>query len=124
MKSFKEIAQKSITLAKIMEGRDKMDTEDIIRNYPDGFNIDEIEYITMTKGDGADEFWAFHIAGTKYFGFAGLILNKMFNEFLKEYDGDFSALYEEFERSGGITVKLKTSISKTTKRPVTVVEVL
>lgn len=122
--NFKNVAKNVTTLAKIMENRDKIDTEEIISKYPDGFIIDEIEFVTMQKGNDTDEFWAFHIAGTNYFAFAGLVLNKIFNEYLKIMEGDYQALYSEFAQSGGIKVKLKSEISKSSKRPVTTVEVI
>ena len=124
MTDYKNLAKKAVTLAAIMEGRDKIDTEELIRDYPDGFGIDEIEYVTLQKGDAVDEFWAFHVADTDYFAFAGLVLGKIFNRFLETFDGDYTALYEDFKTSGGIRVKLASSISKSTKRPVTTVEIL
>lgn len=125
MADFKKIAQKSVTLAEIMEGREKIDTEQLIEDYPDGFGIDEIEFVTLQKGDGkVDDFWAFHVKGTNYFAFSGLVLGKIFNDFLKEYEGDYEELYDNFKKSGGIKVKLTSAVTKSTKRPVTTVQVL
>lgn len=125
MADYKKIAQKSVTLAAIMEGREKVETEELINNYPNGFEIDEIEYVILQKGEGkVDEFWAFHIKGTNNFAFSGLVLGKIFNDFLAEFEGDYDALYEDFKKSGGIRVKLASSVSKSTKRPVTTVQII
>ena len=125
MADFKKIAQKSVTLATIMEDREKIDTEQLINDYPNGFEIDEIEFVTLQKGEGkVDDFWAFHVKDTNYFAFSGLVLGKIFDDFLKEYEGDYEALYDDFKKSGGIKVKLTSTVTKSTKRPVTTVQIL
>lgn len=121
--NFRQSAIKAVTLAKIMEDREKVDTDELIENYPDGFVIDEIEYVTMQKGDKVDQFWAFHIRGTNTFAFAGFVLAKIFEGWLKEFEGDYEALYEAFNGSDGIVVRL--SAGKTQAgRDVTLVEIL
>lgn len=121
--NFRDKAIKSTTLAQIMDGRDKIDTEDIIKNFPEGFTIDEIEYVTMQKGEDIDQFWAYHIKGTDYFAFGGYILNKIFNDYLVGYEGTYDELYREFKESGGIRVKLTEGKTKDGKS-VTLVKVL
>ena len=123
--NFKDIAKERISLAKIMEGRDKISTEDLIINYPNGFIIDEIEYITIPKSENdIDEFWAFHVKDTNKFAFAGYVLSQIFEEFLKTMEGDYKALYTEFAQSGGIKVKLRSEFSKANKRPITLVDII
>lgn len=125
MANFKELAKKSVTLAEIMEKREKIDTEEIIKEYKDGFEIDEIEYVTIQKEDGkTDQFWAFHIKGTDKFAFAGLVLGKIFETYLEAYEGDYEALYQDFNGKESIAVKLESSTTKSSKRPVTIVKVL
>ena len=54
MKQFniKKMAQKAVVLAEIFEGKDKIDTDTIIRNYPNGIHINNIEFITMNGDNG------------------------------------------------------------------------
>lgn len=117
---FKKVAREAVTLSRLMEGNDKISTEDIIAKYPDGFVIDNIDWVHMED----DSFWAYHIKDTKYFAFAGHVLGKIFDEFLKIMGGNYDALYEEFAQSGGIKVKLESSLTKDKKRTITTVTVL
>ncbi len=110
--NFRQIAQKEVSFAEIMTNRTKLDTEDIIDRYPDGFVIDEIEYVTMTKNGKEESFWVFHIAETEFFGFAGTILTKIFERYLELCEGDFEALYNAFKESEGLSVKLEEARTK------------
>lgn len=123
--NYKKIAIKSLTLAAIMENREKIDTEELIEKYPNGFTIDEIEFVTMTKEGGkVDQFWAFHIKGTNKFAFAGLVLGKMFDEWLEAFEGDYEELYNDFNGGDGIMVKLSSGKTKSSKQPITIVEIV
>lgn len=123
--NFKKVAQNETVLARIMEGRVKLSTEDLIIKYPDGFIIDEIERVILPKGDNKfDIFWAFHIKDTDNFAFAGAILNKIFEKYLQIMEGNYDALYTEFAQSGGIKVRLKSEFTKSSKKPITTVEVI
>lgn len=132
--NFKKVAQKAVTLAQIMEGRDKLDTDDIVEQFPDGISIDEIEYVTIQKTEKVDkksdetrtvvdEFYAFHFVESKdTFSFAGFVLAKIFGACLAECEGDFELLNEELKKT---PLKVKLSNGKTkSKQPITLVTVL
>lgn len=131
---FRKIAQKATTLAEIMEGREKLDTDEIIEKFPNGISIDEVEYVTIQKTVKADkksdetetqvdEFWAFHFTESKgTFSFAGFILAKIFNACLIECDGDYEELNNQLSRN---PLKIKLTEGKTkSKQPITLVTVL
>lgn len=110
--NFRKLAQEELTLAQIMVGREKIDTDDVIDQFPDGLVIDEIEYVTMTKDGKQESFWAFHIKGTELFAFAGTLLSKVFEKFLAACEGDYEALYEEFKNGDGLAVKISEGKTK------------
>lgn len=131
---FKKIAQKATTLAEIMEGREKLDTDEIIEQFPDGFSIDEVEYVTIQKTEvvdkktgetktSVDEFWAFHFEESEdTFSFAGFVLAKIFKACLEQCEGDYEQLNEELKKN---PLRVKLSASKTkSKQPITLVTVL
>ena len=133
MKDLRKVAIKAVTLAKIMEDRDKLDTEDLIDRYGDHISVDEVEYVTIqktvpVKGSDdketeVDEFWAFHFKESPdTFSFAGFVLAKIFNALLEEAEGDFEALNAELQK---YPIELRLSRGKTkNKQPITLVEVL
>lgn len=126
MKQFniKKMAQKAVVLAEIFEGKEKIDTDTIIRNYPHGIHINNIEFITMNGDNGEEQFWAYTFdENPGVFAFSGYFLAKIFNELLAFCDGDYEELYESFRANGGLSVRLSTS--KTKKgQPITKVDIL
>lgn len=129
--NLKKLAQEATTLAEIMEGRDKLDTEDIIAKFPKGISIDEAEYVTIQKtvgsGDDAktqtDEFWAFHfVESPNTFSFGGFILAKIFNSLLTACEGDFTQLKYELSAN---PLKVRLHMGKTkSKQNIALVDIL
>lgn len=126
MKQFniKKMAQKAVVLAEIFEGKDKIDTDTIIRNHPNGIHINNIEFITMKGDNGEEQFWAYTFdENPNVFAFSGFVLAKIFNELLAVCDGDYEELYESFRANGGLSVRLSTSRTKK-GQPITKVDIL
>lgn len=125
---FKKIALDATTMSELMNGRDKMDTEELIRKYPDGVTIDFIDNVNMSQEDGeAEKVWIF-VTEEKpdKFTFGGFVLAKIFNNILAEFDGDYDAMIEEYNSSlkeDKLRVKLERAKTKT-KREITKVTVL
>jgi hypothetical protein len=125
---FKKIALDATTMSELMNGRDKMDTEELIRKYPDGVTIDFIDNVNMSQEDGeAENVWIF-VTEEKpdKFTFGGFVLAKIFNNILAEFDGDYDAMIEEYNSSlkeDKLRVKLERAKTKT-KREITKVTVL
>lgn len=121
--NFQEIAKQEVTLAKIMENRDKIETEQIISDYPDGIHIDEIEKIAMQKEEGLEIFWAFHFTEEPdCFAFAGIVLGKIFDKFQEVYEGELDELAADLKEEP-LGVILESGKTKDGKRNVTTVKI-
>lgn len=124
---FKKIALEATTMSELMNGRDKMDTEELIKIYPDGVTIDFIDNVNMQQEDGEENVWIFVTEEQpNKFTFAGFVLAKIFNNILTEFEGDYDAMIEEYNSSlkeDKLRVKLERAKTKT-KREITKVTVL
>ena len=125
---FKKIALDATTMSELMNGRDKMDTEELIKKYPDGVTIDFIDNVNMSQEDGETEnVWIFVTEEQPdKFTFGGFVLAKIFNNILAEFEGDYDAMIEEYNSSlkeDKLRVKLERAKTKT-KREITKVTVL
>lgn len=125
---FKKIALDATTISELMNGRDKMDTEELIKKYPDGVTIDFIDNVNMSQEDGeAENVWIFVTEEQpNKFTFGGFVLAKIFNNILAEFEGDYGAMIEEYNSSlkeDKLRVKLERAKTKT-KREITKVTVL
>jgi hypothetical protein len=115
-------------MSELMSGRDKMDTEELIKKYPDGVTIDFIDNVNMSQEDGeAENVWIFVTEEQPdKFTFGGFVLAKIFNNILAEFEGDYDAMIEEYNSSlkeDKLRVKLERAKTKT-KREITKVTVL
>jgi hypothetical protein len=125
---FKKIALNATTMSELMNGRDKMDTEELIKKYPDGVIIDFIDNVNMSQEDGDTEnVWIFVTKEQPdKFTFGGFVLAKIFNNILAEFEGDYDAMIEEYNSSlkeDKLRVKLERAKTKS-KREITKVTVL
>ena len=124
---FKKIALDATTMSELMNGRDKMDTEELIKKYPDGVTIDFIDNVNMQQEDGEENVWIFVTEEQpNKFTFAGFVLAKIFNNILSEFEGDYAEMIETYNsalKEDKLRVKLERSKTKT-KREITKVTVL
>lgn len=125
---FKKIALDTTTMSELMNGRNKMDTEELIKKYPDGVTIDFIDNVNMSQEDGeAENVWIFVTEEQPdKFTFGGFVLAKIFNNILAEFEGDYDAMIEEYNsalKEDKLRVKLERAKTKT-KREITKVTVL
>lgn len=125
---FKKIALDATTMSELMNGRDKMDTEELIKKYPDGVTIDFIDNVNMSQEDGESEnVWIFVTEEQPdKFTFGGFVLAKIFNNILAEFEGDYDVMIEEYNSSlkeDKLRVKLERAKTKT-KREITKVTIL
>ena len=117
---FTNIAAKATRLSDLMVGRDKITTEELIANYPDGFTINEFDVITVD----ADTFPVFTIKEDKYkFAFGGAVLSNIIDEWVKQFDGSISDTSEALKQAGGVRIKFIKSRTKSGNQ-VTLVEVM
>lgn len=124
---FKKIALDATTMSELMNGRDKMDTEELIKNYPNGVTIDFIDNVNMQQEDGDENVWIFVTEEQpNKFTFAGFVLAKIFNNILDEFDGDYAEMIETYNsalKEDKLRVKLERAKTKS-KREITKVTVL
>lgn len=124
---FKKIALDATTMSELMNGRDKMDTEELIKKYPEGVTIDFIDNVNMQQEDGEENVWIFVTEEQPdKFTFAGFVLAKIFNNILSEFEGDYDEMIETYNsalKKDKLRVKLERAKTKT-KREITKVTVL
>lgn len=124
---FKKIALDATTMSELMNGRDKMDTEELIKKYPNGVTIDFIDNVNMQQEDGEENVWIFVTAEQPdKFTFAGFVLAKIFNNILDEFEGDYAEMIETYNsalKEDKLRVKLERAKTKS-KREITKVTVL
>lgn len=124
---FKKIALDATTMSELMSGRDKMDTEELIKKYPDGIIIDFIDNVNMQQEDGEENVWIFVTEEQpNKFTFAGFVLAKIFNNILAEFEGDYAEMIETYNsalKEDKLRVKLERAKTKS-KREITKVTVL
>lgn len=124
---FKKIALDATTMSEIMNGRDKMDTEELIKKYPEGVTIDFIDNVNMQQEDGEENVWIFVTEEQpNKFTFAGFVLAKIFNNILDEFEGDYAEMIETYNsalKEDKLRVKLERAKTKA-KREITKVTVL
>ena len=124
---FKKIALDATTMSELMNGRDKMDTEELIKKYPNGITIDFIDNVNMQQEDGEENVWIFVTEEQpNKFTFAGFVLAKIFNNILDEFEGDYAEMIETYNsafKEDKLRVKLERAKTKS-KREITKVTVL
>lgn len=124
---FKKIALDATTMSELMNERDKMDTEELIKKYPNGVTIDFIDSVNMPREDGEENIWIFVTEEQpNKFTFAGFVLAKMFNNILAEFEGDYAEMIETYNsalKEDKLRVKLERAKTKS-KREITKVTVL
>lgn len=124
---FKKIALDATTMSELMNGRDKMDTEELIKKYPNSVTIDFIDNVNMQQEDGEENVWIFVTEEQPdKFTFAGFVLAKIFNNILSEFEGDYAVMIETYNsalKEDKLRVKLERAKTKT-KREITKVTVL
>lgn len=124
---FKKIALDATTMSELMNGRDKMDTEELIKKYPNGVTIDFIDNVNMQQEDGEENVWIFVTEEQpNKFTFAGFVLAKIFNNILDKFEGDYAEMIETYNsalKEDKLRVKLERAKTKS-KREITKVTVL
>lgn len=124
---FKKIALDATTMSELMNGRDKMDTEELIKKYPNGVTIDFIDNVNMQQEDGEENVWIFVTEEQpNKFTFAGFVLAKIFNNILNEFEDDYAEMIETYNsalKEDKLRVKLERAKTKS-KREITKVTVL
>lgn len=116
--SLKSIAQDLTRLSPLMENREKVSTSDMIKKYPNGFEVGEVDIVTLPDARYAvitpkDD--------DKIFYTGGLVLTKIVDAWLA-VEPDKQQLYKQLDKE---KIKLKLKEEKTRgNNNITTVEVI
>lgn len=120
--SLRELAQQSTTLCALMEGRNKIDTADIMKKYPDGFTVTEVAFAPTGDEEGREYPVVTIAEDDTVFYCGGQVLNNMFANLCDKLGGleDVNAALAAEE---GLKMRLEKAKSKN-KREFTKVIIL
>lgn len=112
MSKLLETLNASKSKSPLMVDREKIDTDDIIKYYPDGITLEDYDTFSMEKDGATEEITVYTFKEEpKKFAFAGAMLKLGFNA-LEE---TFENAHEEL-RKGNIKAKLSTGKTKDGKQ--------
>lgn len=83
--SLRDLAVKEIVLSPIMEGKEKIKMEDLVKEYPGGVTVTAVDMIPDAKTGEMYSIFTFDEDVTK-FASGGVIFNKIAKKWLEEYD--------------------------------------
>lgn len=121
MKNFRDLARKATTLSELMENREKIQTADVVKNFPDGITLNAVDVIKTS--DATYPVFTF-LEDPHSFYCGGIVLSKIVDTWLEEYNGDLGLLNHDLAESGGVKVKLTESKTRDGKNNITEVEVV
>lgn len=121
MKNFRDLARKATTLSELMENREKISTGELIKNFPDGITLNAVDIIKTA--DATYPVFTF-LEDSNLFYCGGIVLSKIVDTWVKEYNGDLGILNNDLAESGGVKVKLTETKTRDGKNNITEVEVI
>lgn len=110
---FTEIAKHVMGGSPVMQGRNKMTTEQVIEAYPSGVTIIEFDLIQKADGDTYPVFAFKEDEGSFFNG--GTMASKVVNEWIDEYDGNIDRCNADLKAAGGAKFRLGKAKTKTGK---------
>lgn len=106
MNKFAQAAQEALSLSRIMEGREKLETEEILGQE---LTVDEFDIVTL---DGKN-FGVCHFAEyPNHYYNGGAILTKLFASWASLYSGDIEAASNGLKKEGGVRIMLSAAKTK------------
>ena len=106
---FATIANKATTLSNLMVNREKISTDDIVGNYPDGITINAFDIVNIS----VDSFPVFTFKeDDSKFAFGGAILSNIVDSWVEQFDGDILAASNALNDAGGVRIKFVKSRTK------------
>lgn len=109
MYDFRSAAVKATTTSPLMMGRDKLDTRDLIANYPQGVTVIAID---IMRGEQENYFIANFREDDRKFFAGGKVFTSICELWLDEFNGDLEGLNDELGKSGGVKMKFSRQRSK------------
>lgn len=99
MNKFAQEAKQALSGCKVMENREKITTEELIRTYPQGVTVNEFDLIA--SNDKTYAVFAFAEDPKKFFN-GGTIATKIAERWANLYEGDIELASDELKASGGV----------------------
>lgn len=114
--NFKESATKATTLSDLMNGREKIETDALIKKFPDGFTVIGADMVNIT-----DATYPVLIIkeDTNIFYTGGIVLKKIVEGWMTAFDS-IEAMNAELEAGGGVKMKLTEGKTKSNQNLTTV----
>ena len=109
MSKWSENAKKSIERSRVIDGREKVSIDEVIKNYPNGVCIDEFEILTNEEGK---DYVVLHIKGPNNYFNGGSIALKIARGWTDDFDGDDDVASAELAKDGGCTFIIKRGKTK------------
>ena len=109
MGKFLEAAKKATTLSELMEGRDKITTEDILFQYNGIITVIGADLVNGTGKQGEQTQYPVIIfkEDEKKFLSGGTVLKKIVDSWLSLCDGDIEAMNKGLMEEGGVRIRLE-----------------
>lgn len=109
MGNFKSRAAKTTTISALMEGRTKLKTAEIIRDYPQGVTIDGFDIIPGKDGS----YPIFTIAEDPGVFFSGgTVLQNIVSDWMEDYGTDIDQANADLKAEGGVKIRLEQSTTR------------
>lgn len=105
---FKKAAQKATVLSPLMEGREKLDTDNIVKQE---LTITAVDWVQQNEGTEYPCILFKEYPNGYYCG--GIILKKIVAEWVSTFSGNIDGLNEELEKAGGVKIRLTNGKTKT-----------
>ena len=108
---FATMAKKAVANSAVREGRERISTEEILDQFPNGITITEFDLLTKRNGAELQTFPCFGFAEdtTKYYN-GGTSLMKVVTEWMAHFEGDLEACNAALKSTGGCKIKLLPQI--------------
>lgn len=121
MYNFKQKAVESIILSDLMQEREKISTEEVIKKYPEGITVTDFDFVTIENKTFV--VLTFEEDKTKFLN-GGFVLTKVFSEIVEDFEGEVEAAREEYSKcENKIVAVLSAGKTKDGKNNITKVQI-
>lgn len=118
MINLKEIAKKTTTLSFLMEGREKIETSELVKKYKDGISVNAVDLIETSDARYCTVTFA---ENDKLFYNGGLVMTKIVDAWLQH--GSIEEINAELAKNP-VKMRLTESKTKSGNKNVTIIDVL
>lgn len=114
MSRFADKAKAIQAKSPVMEGREKLVIEDVIRIYPEGVTVNRFDILHTREKDGTTkDYVAFNIAeDDKVFVNGGKGMLDIAMAWVEDFDGDITGAAEALYAEGGVKIKFTKTKTK------------